>query len=455
MAKEIFESIIETIGDTPMVRLSRIGRDCYAQILAKVESFNPGGSIKDRIGIPMIEKAEKEGKLKPGGTLVEPISGNTGLALAIAACLKGYDVIVTMPDKMSIEKRRILKAYGARVVICPTAVEPDDPRSYYRVADALTEEIPGAFQPNQYHNEANVRAHYETTGPEIWKQTGGRLDFVVIGIGTGGTITGVGRYLKEQDPNIKIVGVDPEGSMFYGRFYGTEEIVHPYAIEGIGKESIPDTLDMDIIDQIIQVNDRESILMARRLVREEAILTGSSSGAAMVAALRLAQERENDDKRIVVIIPDSGERYMSNVYSDEWMMEKGFLGGVTEGSKAEDILKLAKRHKPTLVSLSPGDLVDWAIKLMERHNVSQIPVIENRRCVGSITEIGVMTSLLLDATFRERKIGEVMEPPFPEVGLNEPLTSLVKYFDDYPAVLVSDGEIEDIITKMDIIKGLK
>ncbi|MCS7197834.1 MAG: cysteine synthase family protein [Candidatus Bipolaricaulota bacterium] len=318
----VAENLLELIGQTPMVALHRINPIKGVRLLAKLEYFNPGGSVKDRIGIAMIEAAERTGKLKPGDWIVEPTSGNTGVGLCIAAILKGYRVICTMPDKVSQEKINLLKAYGAEVIICPTAVAPEDPRSYYSVARQIAKERP-AFLPNQYENLANPEAHYRTTGPEIWEQTNGQLDAFVAGIGTGGTISGVGKFLKEHNPKIKIVGADPEGSMIYSEFYKLPHDVHTYFIEGIGEDIIPGALNLSVIDEIIRVTDREAYQMARELARKEAILTGSSGGAALVAALRYAEKLQKGT--IVVIIPDTGRQYLSKVYSDEWLREHGLL----------------------------------------------------------------------------------------------------------------------------------
>ncbi|HYP23985.1 MAG TPA: pyridoxal-phosphate dependent enzyme, partial [Actinomycetota bacterium] len=313
----IYENLLDGLGNTPLMRLNRIGKGLACEFVGKLELLNPGGSVKDRIGIRMIEEAERTGKLRPGGTIVEPTSGNTGVGLAIAAAIKGYRCIFTMPDKMSQEKISILRAYGAEVVITPTAVAPDSPESYYRVADRLTEEIPGAFQPNQYHNQSNPEAHYVTTGPELWEQTEGRITHLVVSVGTGGTVTGSGRYLKEKNPDVQLVGADPDGSIFSG---GEP---HPYLVEGIGKEAWPDTLDRSVVDRWIKVGDRESFLTARRITREEGILVGGSSGTAVWAALEVAKDLGPDDF-VVVILPDSGKSYLSKIYNEGWMLDHGF-----------------------------------------------------------------------------------------------------------------------------------
>ncbi len=317
----VAQNILELIGQTPMVELSRIN-PTPVRIFAKLEYFNPGGSVKDRIGINMIERAERAGILKPGMTIVEPTSGNTGIGLALACLLKGYKLVCTIPDKQSQEKIDLLRAYGAEVVVCPTAVPPDDPRSYYSVARRLAQER-GGFLPNQYENPGNPEAHYQTTGPEIWQQTNGEIDAFVCGVGTGGTISGVGRFLKEKNPRVKIIGVDPEGSLIYSEFYGLPHDVHPYLIEGIGEDIIPKTLDLKIIDEIIRVTDRESFLMTRELLKREGLFVGISSGSAVLGALRYAEKMKAGT--LVVLLPDSGRHYIKRVFSDEWMREKGFL----------------------------------------------------------------------------------------------------------------------------------
>ena len=317
----IHESILETIGDTPLVRLSRIGAGVRPQLVAKLEAFNPGGSIKDRVAIALIEAAERDGRLRPGGTIIEPTSGNTGTGLAIAARLKGYRVVAVMPDKMSKEKIDLLRAYGADVVVAPTDVPPDSPQSYYRVADRLTEEIPGAFQPNQYFNQANPRAHYESTGPEIWEQTAGRITHLVAGVGTGGTITGTSRYLLERQPGLTVVGADPEGSIYSGG----EENVRPYLVEGVGEDFWPETFDRSVVDRWVTVSDRDAFLTTRRLAELEGILAGGSGGLAVHAALELAADVDDPEALIVVILPDGGRSYLSKIYSDAWMRQYGFF----------------------------------------------------------------------------------------------------------------------------------
>jgi cystathionine beta-synthase len=321
---QVYKSILEAIGNTPLVRLNKVAEGTDATVLAKLENLNPGGSVKDRIGLTMVQDAEKKGLLKPGGTIIEPTSGNTGTGLAMVACVKGYKMIFTMPDKMSEEKQSLLRAYGAKVVVTPTNVPPDSPEHYIKVAERLTRETLNSYMPNQYVNKANPAAHYRTTGPEIWKQTGGKVDAFVCGMGTGGTISGTGRFLKKKKKTVKIVGVDPEGSIYHPRFHGDKEETHQYKIEGIGEDFMPKTMDLSIVDEVIRVSDRDAFDFARRLAREEGILVGGSGGAAVYAALKTA-EKMKKGKTVVTLLPDSGRNYLTKVFSDQWMREQGFL----------------------------------------------------------------------------------------------------------------------------------
>src|SRR5438876_3730878 len=366
---EVMDSFLDSTGDTPLVRLRRVTQGVLPTILAKLELLNPGGSVKDRIGLRMIETAERAGLLKPGGTIVEPTSGNTGHGLAIAAAIKGYKCIFVMPDKMSQEKVALLRAYGAEVVITPTAVPPESPESYYRVADRLTEEIPGAFQPNQYFNQGNPQAHYETTGPEIWEQTDGRIDVLVVGVGTGGTITGTARYLKEQKPSITVVGADPEGSLFSAQ-PGDE--ARPYLTEGIGEDFWPETFDPSLVDRWVRVSDRDSLLTARAITRQEGILVGGSSGTALFAALTVARELP-ESTTMVVILPDTGRNYLSKVYSDSWMLQYGFLDR-PEAIRVEEVLASKRGGIPPLVTVSARQKVRQAVDRLPEFDIPQAPV---------------------------------------------------------------------------------
>src|SRR5437867_2095278 len=371
-----YPSVLELVGDTPIVRLDSLGRGVEPRILAKLEYLNPGGSVKDRIGLAMIEKAETEGKLRPGGTIVEPTSGNTGVGLAIAAAKKGYRCIFVMPDKMSQEKISMLRAYGAEVVICPTAVEPDSPESYYSVSDRLAEEIPGGFKPDQYSNMSNPEAHYLQTGPEIWEQTGGEVDAIVVSVGTGGTISGIGRYFKERKPEVLVVGADPEGSV-----YTADEArdVHPYLVKGIGKDTWPKTMDPSVVDEWVRVSDRDSFLTARRLAREEGLLVGGFGGTTVWAALEIAK-RVVPDATILSMIPDSGRSYMSKFYDDNWMLEHGFVERRVPPPTVAELLRAKRMEEtevPTLITIAAHQKVGEAIDLMQRYSISQLPVVRD------------------------------------------------------------------------------
>jgi cystathionine beta-synthase len=452
----IQDSILDTIGGTPLVRLSRIGARVRPQLLAKLELFNPGGSIKDRVAVALIEAAERDGHLQPGGTIIEPTSGNTGTGLAIAARLKGYKVIAVMPDKMSREKIDLLRAYGAEVVLAPTDVPPDSPRSYYRVADRLTAEIPGAFQPNQYRNPANPQAHFDSTGPELWEQTGGRMTHLVIGVGTGGTITGTTRYLRARQPDLVVVGVDPEGSIYSGG----EENVHPYLIEGVGEDFWPQTFDPGVVDRWITVSDRDAFLTTRRLAQDEGILAGGSGGMALHGALEVAAELDDPDAMVVVVLPDGGRSYLSKIYSDGWMRQHGFverdhvlLVGDVLAQKAE------AGQTPTLLSVSADHLVREAVALLNQHGVSQLPVVSGENgghVVGAIRERGLLRHAATDPSLLDAQIEQVMEPPFPSVSVDDPARAAIELLvGDQQALLVTrNGEPEGVVTRTDLLEAL-
>jgi cystathionine beta-synthase len=454
LAAEIKDSILDAIGDTPLVRLSRLGAEVAPEIVAKVEALNPGGSIKDRIALGLIEAAERDGRLRPGGTLVEPTSGNTGTGLAIAALLKGYRVIAVMPDKMSKEKIDLLRAHGAEVVVAPTEVPPDSPESYYRVADRLTEEIPGAFQPNQYFNPANPEAHYRTTGPEIWRQTDGRVTHFVAGVGTGGTITGAGRYLKEREAGIEVVGVDPVGSIYSG---GEAK---PYLVEGVGEDFWPESFDPSIVDRYVTVGDRESFLMTRRLASTEGILAGGSSGMAVHAALEVARELDDPAAMIVVVLPDGGRSYLSKVYNDAWMRQYGFLERAQELTVGEVLRrKHAEGEIPRLVTVETHARVRDAMALMHDHRVSQLPVISSQdpqTVAGSVSERGLLRHAVDDPALLDAEIVEVMEPPFHAVTAEDAVREAVDLLaGETEALLVTaDGRPAGIVTRADLVESL-
>jgi cystathionine beta-synthase len=450
---DIKDSILDTIGDTPLVRLSRIGAGLAPQIVAKVEYFNPGGSIKDRVAIRLVEAAERDGRLRPGGTIIEPTSGNTGTGLAIAARLKGYRVIAVMPDKMSSEKIDLLRAYGAEVVVAPTDVAPDSPQSYYRVADRLTEEIPGAFQPNQYANPANPETHYQTTGPELWRQTGGRLTHFVCGVGTGGTITGVARYLKEQNPRIEVIGADPVGSI-----YSNAE-VHPYLVEGVGEDFWPETFDPDTVDRYVTVSDRDSFLTTRRLAAEEALLVGGSCGLAVHAALQVAREIDDPQALVATILPDGGRAYLSKIFSDAWMSSYGFLERSSDRTVG-DVLrdKTVAGEIPPFVTVQTHQKVKDAISLLHEHRVSQLPVVSggDAAVVGSVGERGLLKRAMDNPSLMAADIADVMEPPFPAVATSGPVREAVELLTgDRQALIVTDrGRPVGIVTRADLLESL-
>lgn len=449
----IYENILAVRQPTPMVKLHRVSRSVKAAIAAKLEMFTAGGSVKDRIAGPMIETLEKDGRLKPGGVIVEATSGNTGVGLAMLAALKGYKVIFTITDKQSREKIDLLKAYGAEVVVCPTAVAPEDPRSYYSVAKRLQQEIAGSVYPNQYENPDNPRAHYERTGPEIWEQTEGKIDIFVCGLGTGGTISGAGRYLKEKNPSVRVIGVDPVGSLYYDYFH-TGKVVqaHTYKVEGIGEDFFPKTMDFSVLDDVIQVTDKESFLMTRRLAREEGILGGGSSGAAVSGALRFA--RDLDDKQLVVVLlPDSGNRNLSKVYNDEWMRENRFLEPPLRVT-AEDILRRKEKTVRQLVSAHRATSALEALNQMKKFEVSQIPVVEDHQIVGSLHEDQILETLMLGKDLSKVLVGEVMGAPLPTVSKHAQLDEISALFAPrVSAVLVelAQGEF-GIITKYDLLR---
>jgi len=444
-------SILETIGNTPLIRLRRVAADVPPLVLAKVEFFNPGGSVKDRIGPAMIEYCEQKGLLRPGGTIVEPTSGNTGHGLAIAAALKGYHCIFVMTDKVSEEKRSLLRAYGAEIVICPSNVTHDSPEYYKNVAYRLAKEIPGAVCPDQYSNPANPEAHYRTTGPELWRDTAGKLTAFVAGIGTGGTITGVARYLKEQNPNVKIIGADPPGSVYSGDEPG------PYKVEGIGMDMFPRNYHPELVDEVIRIDDRTSFYWARRLAREEGILVGGSAGTALAAALTYARRLTKDDV-LVVLLPDTGRGYLSKQFNDTWMRENNLLvQAESEQPTMYDVLTYRRQHMgnmPLVVSVAPNDSIANAVELLRRYGISQTPVMEHGTMVGSLTEDRLLKRLASGEPLEETTVGQVQGPPFPTLEANAPAREAYTLFTmGHVAVAVmANGLLEGIVTKSDLLE---
>jgi cystathionine beta-synthase len=449
----VLDSFLDAMGNTPLVRLRSVARGVKPTILAKLEMLNPGSSVKDRIGLRMIEAAEREGLLKPGGTIVEPTSGNTGHGLAIAAAVRGYRCIFVMPDKMSQEKISLLRAYGAEVVICPTAVAPESPESYYRVADRLAAEIPGAFQPNQYHNPVNPQTHYDTTGPEIWEQTEGRLTAFVCGVGTGGTISGAGRYLKEQDPDVLVVGADPEGSIYSG------DTPRPYLVEGIGEDFMPSTFDPSVVDRYVRVSDRDSFLTARAITRQEGILVGGSSGTAVFAALAIARELDDPEATIVVLLPDSGRQYMSKLYSETWMLQHGMLER-PDVVRVEEVLSAKSREIPPLITVLAHDKVRQAVEILQEHGISQAPVVREEsidvsQFMGSIRDRELLERVFRDPDALQMDVAEVMAAPIPMVEWDAPVEVAFGELERSPAVVVTKaGQALGVLTRSDLLEFL-
>jgi cystathionine beta-synthase len=441
-----FNNVLEAIGRTPLIKLGNITKDIKSTIYVKSEFLNPGGSVKDRVGLKMIEAAEREGKLRPGGTIIEATAGNTGVGLALVAAVKGYRCIFVMPDKMSQDKVNLLRAYGAEVVITPTSVAPDSTESYNGVADRLAKEIPGAYRPNQFENPNNPLAHYLTTGPEIWEDSEGKVEVFVAGMGTGGTISGTAKYLKEKSPNIIIVGADPQGSILSG------DSPRPYKVEGIGEDFIPKTFNRQLVDEMIRVSDKESFNTARRLAREEGILAGGSSGTALSAALKYA-ERLETPKYIVVLLPDTGRNYINKIFSDAWMQENGFW----EGEKArvvsiKEILN-AKKKLPALISVSPQDKLIKAVCLIQEYNISQLPVIENTEILGSLSEASLMQLLHDGIEFNQQDISTVMGKPLPSLDENVNISEAYRVLLSGASGIVvkREGIPAGLITRADLV----
>ncbi len=451
---KVYNNILETIGNTPIVRINKLAIDVEAQVFAKIETTNPGNSVKDRMAVKMIEDAEKSGVLKPGGTIIEGTSGNTGMGLALAAIIKGYKLICVLNDKQSKEKMDILRAVGAEVVVCPTAVEPTDPRSYYQVSRRLATEIPNSWYVNQYDNLSNRTAHYEQTGPEIWEQTEGKITHFVAGVGTGGTISGVGKYLKEKNPNIKIWGIDTYGSVFK-KYKETgifdENEIYPYITEGIGEDILPANVDFDVIDLFEKVTDKDAAVYTRRLAREEGIFVGNSAGAAIKGVLQLKDKLKEDDV-VVILFHDHGSRYVGKIFNDDWMRERGFLEEVFV--TAQDLVN--KHGERPLVSLYAEELVSHAIAAMRKFSISQIPVMKDGNFVGSIDDKSVYQLLVEDPTLKDAPISSIMQAAFPIVQLNLHVDEICKLINrDTPAVLVDLGNRKyHIITRYDVISAM-
>lgn len=451
---KIFNNILETIGNTPLVKLNAITKDIPATVLAKVETFNPGNSIKDRMALKMIEDAEKKGLLKPGYTIIEGTSGNTGMGLAMAAIIKGYKCIFTTTDKQSKEKVDALKAFGAEVIVCPTDVDPEDPRSYYSVSSRLEKEVPNSWKANQYDNLSNQQAHYESTGPEIWEQTGGKIDHLVVGVGTGGTISGTGRFLKEKNPKLKVWGIDTYGSVFKkyketGEFDKNE--IYPYVTEGIGEDFLPKNVDFNVIDHFEKVTDKDAAVMTRELTRKEGIFAGNSAGAAMAGLIQLKNNFKKGEV-VVVILHDHGTRYLGKMFNDEWMFAKGYFD--KKGLTAKD---LVSTQKGKLISLEVTDKIKDAAKVMRENDFSQLPVTNQGRVVGSLNENYIYSKIVHDPEIIEQKVETIMQPAFPYVDISTPVESLGSMMEnDNGAVLIKDFKSGEtfIITRWDVIKAL-
>ncbi|WP_410809762.1 cystathionine beta-synthase [Micromonospora sp. 067-2] len=452
---QYYDNVVDMIGNTPLVRLRNVTEGIQATVLAKVEYLNPGGSVKDRIALRMVEDAEAAGLLKPGGTIVEPTSGNTGVGLALVAQLKGYHCVFVCPDKVSQDKQDVLRAYGAEVVVCPTAVAPEDPRSYYNVSDRLTREIPGAWKPDQYSNPANPRSHYETTGPELWKQTEGGLTHFVTGVGTGGTISGIGRYLKEaSEGRVRVIGADPEGSVYSG---GTGR---PYLVEGVGEDFWPETYDRGVADEIVEVSDKASFEMTRRLAREEGLLVGGSCGMAVVAALEVARRAGPDDV-VVVLLPDGGRGYLSKIFNDSWMARYGFLDNSGTEPTVADALASKPGGMPELVHVHPTETVRDAIDYMREYGVSQLPVLKAEPPVvtgevaGSIAERDLLDALFTGQAHLHDTIERHMGDPLPMIGGGQPVSEAVGLLEKSDAALVLvDGKPKGVLTRQDLLAHL-
>ncbi|MFA6989159.1 MAG: cystathionine beta-synthase [Candidatus Gastranaerophilaceae bacterium] len=440
-----YENVLEAIGHTPLIKLSKITKGLNVNIYAKVEYFNPGGSSKDRIALAMIEDAEKKGLLKPGGTIIEATAGNTGAGLALVAASKGYRCIFVLPDKMSEDKVNLLKAYGAEIVITPTSVAPDSPESYNGVADRLGREISNSFRPSQFTNLKNPEAHYLSTGPEIWEDLDGNIDVFVAGMGTGGTISGTGKYLKEQNPNIKVIGADPEGSILSG------DSPKSYKVEGIGEDFVPITFNRQVVDEMLRVNDTESFSTTRRLAREEGLLVGGSSGTAVAAALKYAQ-RLPAGSNVVVLLPDTGRNYLTKIFSDDWMFENGFLDQVPEKVTVGEILKL-KERMPSLISINADDFAISAANIMRENGISQLPVLKDKKVVGGLNEVTLIKLLYDGVNLNENKVSGIMGTPLPQLDTSVDISELYRLLmaGHGGVIITKNNQAEGFLARMDLV----
>ncbi len=450
LMNNVCDDVVGAIGRTPLVHLNRVGRETGANIYAKLEYLNPGNSVKDRIAVQMIEDAERDGRLKPGGTIIECTSGNTGMGLAMVGAARGYRTILVMPDKVSSEKIKALRAFGAKVITTPTAVAPEDPRSYYSVAKRLNEEIANSFFANQYHNQSNPEAHFRTTGPEIWEQIGDRLDAVVVATGTGGTLTGIARYIKPRKPSVRFVLVDPVGSILYD-YFKTRKVISSfktYKVEGFGEDFVPSSLDINAVDDCYQVTDKECFMTARELTRKEGLFSGGSAGGVVCGAIKFAKEHP-ECRTIVVILPDSGSRYLSKVYDDDWLRENSFLDDEETYGRIKD---LVERQKQPLITARPHDGVQQIIRLMKQHGISQLPVLDGDRLVGIISEVDLLNALLKDPASVDRPVGELVDQNYVFVPPETPINRLASVFAEGKIALIQqDGKVRAVVTKIDLI----